>query len=132
GGAAIPGATNSTYLPSVNGWYSLMITDSLGCTATTDSVFCTIVGLDQGLDGYGFTVAPNPSTGRFRLISAVPVLVPVRVALHDLTGRQLFLRAMPDMQSPVEFALEDVARGVYFLDILLENGGRKTIRLVLR
>lgn len=57
----ITGAIAQTYVPVTNGNYSVSITDSSGCSQTSQIFSLTTVGLNNTIDNNQFTVYPNPA-----------------------------------------------------------------------
>lgn len=56
---AIPGATNVAYSPSTAGYYSVYITDSMGCSGLSDPIYFGLSSLLTGID-LGIKVYPVP------------------------------------------------------------------------
>ena len=59
---AIGGATASTYKPLAVGYYALRVTDSLGCTATSDSFNLVVTGIAPVSADKRAHLLPNPSS----------------------------------------------------------------------
>lgn len=69
-GNPYPGATSQYYSPPVVGSWSLEITDSIGCSATSTTI--SIVGIEESAFD-DITVFPNPSSDYFFIQSNEPV-----------------------------------------------------------
>jgi hypothetical protein len=108
-GVIIPGATAQNCLVNSNGWYSVKVTSSFGCT---DSVAYEVTGWtsirdNEDLKQY-IIIYPNPSDNNVRIKSPVPV----NMALYDMGGKLVL--ANPGSS---EMDVRDVAEGLYFLRI---------------
>lgn len=60
-GQAITNETDSFFIPGNNGVYSVLITDSLGCSAVSDSFEFIKSGIKGVQEENGFSVYPNPA-----------------------------------------------------------------------
>jgi hypothetical protein len=64
-GSPIPGATNSYYIPTLNGNYSVYITDNIGCSRLSNSISFS-VGIDElNYFAQQVKVYPNPAGDQF-------------------------------------------------------------------
>ncbi len=64
-GLPITGATSSIYIAQSSGIYTLQITDTNGCIATSSPILIT--GITEELSEDSITISPNPSTGNWQL-----------------------------------------------------------------
>ncbi len=64
-GNAIAGATGQSFTISQNGNYTVMVTDSNGCTATSASYPVINVGNDENGNSDEISIFPNPNDGTF-------------------------------------------------------------------
>ncbi|MBK6522400.1 MAG: T9SS type A sorting domain-containing protein [Sphingobacteriaceae bacterium] len=61
-GTPIPGATNQDYLPSSDGWYSVDVTNSFGCSSSGTSIYISITALASNEKLLsGIRLSPNPA-----------------------------------------------------------------------
>lgn len=65
-GQLITGATSPVYIAKSPGNYSVLVTDSEGCSALSNEL--VISGLNE-ISGYNISVYPNPSNGAWELIT---------------------------------------------------------------
>jgi len=124
-GTPIPGATGSTYTVNADGVYSLITTNSLGCSDLSSlmTVNYSTIGLQTNtIDG--FYVFPNPSTDYFVL--EFTQYQAVNLILFDVLGRKV-----REVQKVVTGQLVNVSTlqaGTYYLEV---NGQKNSkIRLI--
>jgi hypothetical protein len=131
-GSNISGATANTYTATQSGSYSLMVTDSNGCSAVSTPLTLTIVGITNALgDGLDLTLYPNPNHGTFRLQTASPVTCGIVIRIHDRVGRNIFEKALPGLEDGTFIELQDVAAGTYMVEVRTELGHQRMFKLVI-
>ncbi len=101
-------ALRSTYHPTSNGAYSVMVTDSNGCTSTSTIVFVNSVGIKNTPAGAKVKIYPNPTTG----VLHVDAPVKVNLVIRDITGK-----AVVHADDATELNIENLADGMYLLYI---------------
>lgn len=115
--------------PSVTTVYSVIGDNSFGCTsnATIPLVVDPCTGLNHaGRSQSNIVVKPNPSTGKFRLVTEEQ-LTNVVVSVFDLTGQLVEERQISDNDATLDLTTEP--NGVYIVCIRLSSG-IKTIKVV--
>ena len=65
-GSLISGATATAYIPTAQGVYTVVLTDSNGCSSSSASFLFTFTDVTV-VDGNFITVSPNPNNGKFSL-----------------------------------------------------------------
>jgi hypothetical protein len=113
-GQKIAGATSFTYVPLLDGRYSVTVTDSNGCTNTSASVLADRVGIyTMPAAVSAVRIYPNPSTGLVFVESAVPV----SVSVNSIDGKAL-LRVKEAKQVDIS----DLPGGVYMIYVTDAQG----------
>lgn len=110
-GNAIQGATNSTLIVSVSGNYYVQITDTNGCTSTSNPiVYSGIANINTG----NIQVFPNPNqTGNWNLVVTANLLgKPVEIT--DMKGQILYSSVITNTTSAIQTQLP---AGVYLLKL---------------
>lgn len=131
-GVPINGATASTYTATVTGSYSLQVTDANGCTAISNVVQVTVVGVaDPGGDWNDLSLFPNPARGEFRLRTGSPISYGVTVTITDLAGRRLHEQVLPELAHEVAYDIHRFAPGTYLVEVSSDMGQHKLFRLVV-
>jgi len=113
--APISGATSQTFVPATNGTYAVMVTKN-GCVDTSSCVAYNFVGLDESAST-ALSLFPNPTDGKLTLQFGSSKAATVVVT--DVTGR--VIRLISECLSGTEIDLSSEAKGVYFLNLVIEN-----------
>ena len=109
GGSPISGATNATYSIGLNGAYSVEVTDSNGCSATSAVTIITNVGVQNTPAPYYYVkVYPNPS--QFEVTVQSSVVVDIQLTTVD--GRLLL-----DKKAVKEIDISNLPSDVYILNV---------------
>jgi len=121
----IPGAYYMQFTPSVDGDYSVIMTN-LSCTDTTACFSIDNLGLDGNLFG-NFEVYPNPTSGDLT-ITTNQIMTNATLKLVSLTG-QVLQQENNLTGSTFNMNVSEQAAGVYFVEIH-ENGIVQRVKLV--
>jgi hypothetical protein len=126
------GKTGDTLVPPGGGSYSVIVTDTNGCSSTSNTV---VVGIEQQARVLtGLSVYPNPSEGIVHLQTQRAIDFPVRVEVWDMYGKMVRAFQMAHLMKEVGFELSDLAAGPYLMRIttIQQNKTRQTtIRFAL-
>jgi hypothetical protein len=117
----IPGATNRNYRATVTGYYSLKVTGSTGCSATSADTFITInytglrslAEIEEQSAGSEINILPNPSSGVFHIVSDNPL----KAIVLDMQGRIVLA-----VDQAKDIDLTGEAAGVYVLQLFNMEG----------
>lgn len=84
-GNNISGATSNTYSVTQSGTYSVMAVDSNGCSAVSDTLFVTFVGIGNAMGEWSdLSIYPNPAKDQFKLRTAAPIGYAIKVTVTDM------------------------------------------------
>lgn len=115
-GSNISGATAKTFTPTSSGKYSVMVTDSNGCSSTSDSFVYTLIGMDKNANSsITFTVYPNPFSSTIT-VELIGKTEDVSLCMEDLSGRKVF-NSTCNSSNNTSFDLSGLPNGIYFLKI---------------
>ncbi len=119
GDSLISGATSSTYVAQQSGSYSVLITDSNGCTAFSNGVNVTVLGIATLTGNNIFEIYPNPVGDKFTVITNNSDVQRAPIELIDVSGRKYAHGNMPlgTQFSKTEIDVSMLAPGVYILKI---------------
>ena len=97
--ALIAGATQATYATTQGGNYTVRVTNSEGCSATSQAVTVSLItALAEPQSGPDFrlSASPNPSVGSvsIQIESQQGKTVLVLLTIRDLTGRNLYQKQL--------------------------------------
>lgn len=120
----IPGATSSTYTPTVDGDYTVEVTDANGCMGTSTIYTLNTSGLNA-LNEASFSVYPNPFTNTLTVNN--PTGKPVEISLVNAYGQQVY---MNKNFIGGEIDLSAFAKGIYQLKI--QNFASQFTKLVVK
>jgi hypothetical protein len=108
-GTVIPGATGSVYSVTQNGAYQVIVSDTMGCTDTSDVYEVTnYTGIEEWGLANQIKVYPNPVSD----VVYVNAPVPVRLVLTAVDGR-----TVKEVENGSGISVKDLDEGVYFLKI---------------
>lgn len=85
-GAEIPGATDQAFTATLTGSYSVVITDSLGCTPSSEEVFVLVTGLATN-ETTAMRVHPSPFTASTSVVLPASVKLGGTMEITDALGR---------------------------------------------
>lgn len=109
-GQLIAGATNSTYVVTQNGDYTVTVTAANDCGATSD--VHTIDHLSNGAFArLSFEVYPNPASG----ILYIETKISGTMQLHDVTGRNLLGQDLKTGTNAID--LGKLQNGIYLIRV---------------
>ena len=115
GADLISGETAQTYSPTQTGLYSVEITDSNGCSATSADFTFTFSGLTSVSKTPTIEVSPNPSSGKFSISFGNSDVRSIKV--FNASGSIVFNSSIHIS----EIDLTNQSKGVYFLKIETDN-----------
>lgn len=132
-GGNISGANANTYTATQNGVYSLMVTDSNGCSGVSDTVHVVLEGINGQLGDWAeLSIFPNPAQDAFKLRTASPIGYAITVNIHDMFGRSVFAKGLPQLGQEVDFDISNLAAGTYMVEVSSDLGQRKLFKLVVQ
>ena len=113
-GELLPGAIESSFIPSNGGNYSVAVVDSFGCKAMSANFFVSLVGINQVFENEVF-VYPNPTSGSLMFQFVGHELY---IELTDLAGNLIMERVIAPNDS---MDLSVLASGIYFVNFGVDS-----------
>ena len=110
----IAGATSSTFTPTVNGSYAVVVTQN-GCSDTSACQAITTVSLDQLSVADLITVYPNPSKGIFTLYDTQSGLSNQLIIVSNVLGETVYSTRITGNKTNID--LSAAKNGIYFITI---------------
>jgi hypothetical protein len=130
-GAFIPGATSQCYQATASGSYSVVITDSIGCTGISDTTSVVVVSARDGFSGPAFELYPNPARDQVQIRFTQPVVGNGSLRLFDLAGSLVKEANFADFGSVQTLDLKGLAAGSYVVEVVGTTSlGRRKFVLV--
>lgn len=117
GNAAISGATNQSYTPTVDGSYAVEVTLN-GCTITSSCQLISGIGFIENTFGSALSVYPNPTVGNLS-INLGTSYSNVEIVITDALGKEVSRQQITDTQL-IEFVFDQPA-GNYLVTIQSEE-----------
>jgi len=119
-GTLIPNATDSFYIASQGGIYSVQITDGNGCYSLSSGI---AVGVDElGIGSLEFSVYPIPAGEWFR-VSGLEFGVKAEISLYNVLGEKVYDEQLQTSTTkPETINCKPFPAGVYILKISSEAG----------
>ena len=128
-GTTILGSTAMTDTAIVDGTYSVFVTDTNGCSATSDTI--NIVGTK--ISEYVFIssiIFPNPATNDVT-ISSNSLFNRKEIKLINSSGAIVKRINLPDNQNSMTISVDDLKPGIYNVEIISSTNILKTEKLVI-
>jgi hypothetical protein len=123
-GNAIADSDSSSYWPMESGDYTVSVTDSNGCTSTSEPYNFIWTSVSE-LSSAGITVFPNPSTGLF----TIEATGKGSYEIIDATGKVIARDVLIASRSTIDLSAN--GSGVYALRLWM-NGTFSTVCVVVR
>lgn len=124
------GATSPIITELAPEYYTVSVTDSLGCI-TTDSIQ---VGFEVGINPLklnGLNIYPNPATNKIIIEDNTRLNQTFTISLINLEGIKALNQAYTNIGKQ-SVAVDQLPKGIYFIIIQMEDGQLFTSKLVLQ
>lgn len=119
----IEGATAQVYTPSQNGVYTLVITNNLGCTASSVPFELTTVSANTPESWREIDIYPNPVSDLLQIDLNNDFIGTLQIEVFNASGQQLrSLDILPGMNNTVSLDLSTLSTGLYFVKLTNEEG----------
>ena len=115
----ISGANSQSFTPTQNGVYFVIVEDTNGCTATSDTINFNSLGVFENNKNDLISVYPNPTSGLIYLKLNTNVFQKYDVILTDIFGKEVFRKKIENAEAIVDITKYD--QGIYFLRIFADR-----------
>jgi len=122
----IAGANAMTYTPEQNGNYAVVVTNALGCSATSLCFEMLVVSAAEVGGRANFKVFPNPSDGEISIFG-------IRASgykLFNATGKLIRNKSISAQSEIFKLDFSDLSSGVYTLKLQTDRG-YENVRIVI-
>ncbi len=121
----IGGATENTFLITEDGYYSVEVTNSFGCSSISESKYMIVSDIEDPIEyniGEGFLqVFPNPNDGKFSIrINTSELSNVYQYDIIDITGKVIYTSNI-ETQLLQEVYLSDVNEGLFLVKVYSGN-----------
>jgi hypothetical protein len=134
GTALVPSGQTQTFVPTVNGNYSLVVTTAAGCSGTSNIISIFNMGVDEmsGLDEF-ISVYPNPSDGEFTLNMTAATQSGLVISIIDISGKNVYQENVGKLNGTFTktFSLQNLSSGIYTLNLQFDQGAVRR-KLIIR
>lgn len=129
-GNPIAGATSQSYVPTQNGTYYVMITDTNGCGSFSGNFVMNDVSINEIQSDGEMTIYPNPNNGTFMIVADLRGQSAMLEVL-SLTGQLVYAESLPGNASSRKEMNTTLDNGSYFVRITRNDGSVLTGRVVI-
>jgi len=118
-GSPIAGATDSFYVATQTGTYSVGITDATGgCSTLSSGQYINITYLSNlPADLPGIKIYPNPAANQMIIGFNSPLKNDVELIITDVTGRELDKIKIEKFKTSYSLSVQQFSDGIYMLSI---------------
>ncbi|MCX6197777.1 MAG: T9SS type A sorting domain-containing protein [Bacteroidetes bacterium] len=114
-GNLIPNATDSVYIATQSGNYTVTLTDEHGCYVSSNGIPVNISGIaETEISDFGFRIFPNPATENLNVV-VENKLVGKQISISDLSGRVLLNEKITTTNLKLE--ISHFPNGIYILKV---------------
>ena len=117
----ISGANSQSFTPIQNGAYFVIVTDSNGCTASSDTIIFNSLGVFESNINDLISAYPNPTSGLIHLKFISSSFQKYDVILTDIFGKEVLRKTIENAEAIVDITKYD--QGIYFLRIFTTSNG---------
>jgi hypothetical protein len=129
-GNLLSGETNQDITITVNGVYTVVVTEN-GCASASSAGTTTTVGINEDQNPYSLVIFPNPNDGNFNVSFLADKSDNYTLELMDAIGQIVISQKVTNLggtyQMPVH--LDKMASGMY--TIVLTNGKKEVYKKVI-
>ncbi len=121
----INGETNQSYTPTANGNFAVEVSQN-NCVDTSSCNIITLTSLEDYVSKSTFTLYPNPNDGLF-FVDLKGNHPHITITLLDFTGRLVSVKEYEN-ESGIPVKIE-VAAGIYFVEVSVDNGKKQVFKV---
>ncbi|MEO8087754.1 MAG: T9SS type A sorting domain-containing protein [Bacteroidota bacterium] len=126
----LAGETNSYVVPLVSGNYSILISTNQGCADTSQVLFFTYTGINNGgVQSADILIYPNPANKTLHV--ECDQCNAAYLSMKDVTGKTVFEKDLISQESHLHETIDvsGLEKGIYFLE--LNVGGKNVARKII-
>ena len=116
-GTAIAGATNSSYIPTATGNYTVQLNSDVACNKTSTPYTYTYVGTNNLVDNKTVKLFPNPTNGIFDISFSDKITTEQFLTISNLMGQNVLSLTIPRATLQQTVNLSAMEAGIYFVHL---------------
>lgn len=113
----IPGATDQFFVPWFTGWYSVTVTDTIGCFGTSEDSLYIFVSREPAPTDVPIRLFPNPAEERVFLDMGLRETEALACVLYDQMGKCQKVLSLSSQGGYVEIELSGIRSGWYAVEL---------------
>ena len=110
----LPNDTNYIDTATSTGCYSVMVTNSYGCTAVSDTVCVNFAGINEISNNHGINIYPNPATTILNIHHS-SYTSQETLLITDLLGTEVYKEKLTGIDNII--SISNWSNGIYFYQI---------------
>jgi PKD repeat protein len=126
GATLLAGNTSQTYTATQNGVYYVSVTNPAGCSAVSDSITITGVGINE-ITATEYKIYPNPASDQIQIdlshIDQTTMSELSNIVIYNMLGEQV--KAVSISQTSI--SVSGLSDGVYVIAVMDKNQNRKVL-----
>lgn len=111
-GTPISGANNQTYMPTAEGTYYCVVSESNGCSATSNSILLTPSGIDENIVSARVSISPNPAHDAIHIRIQNNEAIEM-IQIFDMNGKLELEKIVDSNTSDINVDITSLTRGVH-------------------
>lgn len=126
-GTAITGATNISYTATQNGSYNVTVTDTNGCSGTSNTIIVTGLTVQNVATETNLSLYPNPNNGSFSLNGIISGNN-AEIEIYDAVGRTVYKAALKSQNGAVNQTIKldkSLMPGAYIIRVNSDNSSQQ-------
>ncbi|MEO8151363.1 MAG: kelch repeat-containing protein [Bacteroidia bacterium] len=127
----IAGATNQYFIPQQAGSYYCVISDSIGCNASSGTIVITATNQISNFN-FPISIIPNPFENKITIIFQKQNISKASFTIKNVLGKTVFTKTVAHVNSDSKTTIDlsDLSNGIYFLEIVVDGVGavRKIVK----
>lgn len=127
-GLDVPGATNQSFTPSVNGMYKVRITSNTnGCEVESACAVINNAGINEN-ENLLFTYYPNPATNQITIEGKEKIK---RIRIYQLTGGLIQELEIESIEK-ITLDVSNLIKGIYFFQVETSNSEIEAFKISIQ
>jgi len=133
-GTIISGATNQSYIATVSGNYTVVVTNTFGCYSDPSEPVSVVISGIEDINPFSLKVFPNPMQSHTRIEYYLTNTQQINITLYDVAGNSI--ETIVNTYKPagdhyIVWRNPGLANGIYYL-VMTSNNEKSTTKLVIQ